>query len=54
MSNIAFAQIVPYTDNMREFGLDKETIKELVFPKMEKYKMNKELIQQVKDVIDNH
>ena len=26
MSNIAFAQIVPYTDNMREFGLDKETI----------------------------
>ena len=54
MSNIAIAQIVPYTDNMREFGLDKETIKELVFPKMEKYKMNKELIQQVKDVIDNH
>ena len=54
MSNIAFAQIVPYTDNMREFGLDKETIKELVFPKMEKYKMNKELIEQVKDVIDNH
>ena len=53
MSNIAFAQIAPYTDNMKEFGLDEDTIKEVVFPKMEKYKVNRELIEQVKGIIDN-
>ena len=45
MSNIAFSQIVPYTDNMKEFGLDKEIIKQVVFPRMEKYKMSDELIE---------
>ena len=52
MSNIAFSQIVPYTDNMKEFGLDKEIIKQVVFPKMEKYKMSDELIESIKGIID--
>ena len=52
MSNIAFAQIVPYTDNMKEFGLDKEIIKQVVFPRMEKYKMSDELIESIKGIID--
>lgn len=52
MCNIAFAQIAPYTDNMKEFGLDKEVIREVVFPKMEKYKMTEELIETVKGIIN--
>lgn len=52
ISNIAFSQIVPYTDNMKEFGLDKEIIKQVVFPRMEKYKMSDELIESIKGIID--
>ena len=53
MGKIAFSQIIPYTSNMKEFGLDKEIIKEIVFPKMEKYKVNKEDIEAIKGIIDN-
>ena len=53
MSNIAFAQIVPYADNMKEFGVDKEIIKEVIFPKMEQYKMNNESYESVKALINN-
>ena len=53
MSNIAFAQILPYADNMIEFGLQKETIMEVVFPKMSQYKMSNELIESIKSVVNN-
>ena len=51
MSNIAFSQIIPYTDNMIEFGMDKKTIEEVIFPKMTIYKMSDELINSIKSVI---
>lgn len=51
MSNIAFSQIIPYTDNMIEFGMDKKTIEEVIFPKMTIYKMSNELINSIKSVI---
>ena len=53
MSNIAFAQIVPYADYMKEFGVDKEIIKEDIFPKMEQYQMNNESYESVKALINN-
>ena len=53
MINIAFAQILPYADNMIEFGLQKETIMEVVFPKMSQYKMSNELIESIKSVVNN-
>lgn len=53
MSNIAFSQIAPYTDNMKEFGLDKEIIKQVVFPIMEKYKMSNQLIETINGIINN-
>ena len=49
----AFSQILPYTDNMIEFGLDKKIIREVVFPKMTIYKMSDELINSIKAVIGN-
>ena len=53
MSNIAFAQILPYADNMIEFGLDKDTIMEVVFPKMIQYKMSNELIESIKSIVNS-
>ena len=53
MSNIAFSQILPYADNMIEFGMDKEIIMEVVFPKMEQYKMSNELIESIKSIVNS-
>ena len=53
MSNIAFAQILPYADNMIEFGVQKEIIQDVVFPKMTQYKMSNELIETIKSVINS-
>ena len=52
-SNIAFSQILPYADNMLDFGLDKETIKEIIFPIINTYKINAESIEAIKAVINN-
>ena len=53
MSNIAFGRIAPYVKNMKDLGLDKESIIQIVFPKMEKFRMNKDLIELVKNIINN-
>ena len=53
MSNIAFAQILPYADNMIEFGVEKEIIQDVVFPKMAQYKMSNELIETIKSVVNS-
>ena len=53
MSNIAFSQILPYADNMIEFGMDKETIMEVVSPKMVQYKMSNELIESIKSIVNS-
>ena len=53
MSNIAFSQILPYADNMIEFGLDKDTIMEVVSPKMKLFKMSDELIITIKSIINS-
>ena len=51
--NIAFGRIAPYVKNMKDLGLDKESIIQIVFPKMEKYRMNKDLIELIKNIINN-
>ena len=53
MSNIAFSQILPYADNMIEFGMNKEIIMEVVFPKMIQYKMSNELIESIKSIVNS-
>ena len=53
MGNIAFGQIISFNENMRELGLGKELINEVILPKIEQYRMSKELIEQVKDIINN-
>ena len=53
MRNIAFSQILPYADNMIEFGMNKEIIMEVVFPKMIQYKMSNELIESIKSIVNS-
>ena len=50
-SNIVFAQILTLIDNMFEFDLDCETIKEVLNPKISVYKLNDMLKETINDVI---
>ncbi|MCQ2820797.1 MAG: hypothetical protein MJ252_26355 [archaeon] len=42
LANIAFGQIVTIANNMKDFGFDKNTIKEIEVPLMNKYKLPKD------------
>ncbi len=50
-SNIVFAQILTLIDNMFEFELDCETIKEVLNPKISVYKLNDMFKETINDVI---
>ena len=54
MSNIAFGKIVSYSKDMKDFGLDKENIIQIVSPKMVKFRMNNESIELVKNIINTY
>ena len=54
MSNTAFGKIVSYSKDMKDFGLDKESIIQIVSPKMEKFRMNNESIELVKNIINTY
>ena len=50
--NLAFSQIITISDNMINFGVDKETIYKLIEPKIESFKMSQENIQNIKNILD--
>ena len=50
-SNIVFAQLVPLSDNMIEFGLDRKKIKEIIKPIIKHYNMNDQSIDVIDDII---
>jgi len=49
--NIVFAQLVPLSDNMIEFGLDRKKIKEIIKPIIKHYNMNEQSIDVIDDII---
>ena len=51
ISNVVFAQLVPITNNMIEFGVDVEIIENIILPKISKYKIRPELAEVVYSVI---
>ena len=51
-SNIAFSQIITIADNMIEFGLDINKVNEVIEPKIEYFKLNEALRQNIKEMID--
>ena len=52
MGNIAFTQILPQASNMKDFGIDKDIINQVIFPRMEKYKVQEESKESIKGIIN--
>ena len=52
-SNIVFAQLVPITDNMIDFGLDINIVEEIIIPLIKQYKINPEFSEVVISAINN-
>ena len=54
INNTAFGKIVNYSKDMKDFGLNKENIIQIVSPIMVKFRMNKEPIELVKNIINSY
>ena len=52
LSNIVFAQLLTLIDNMHEFGLNSDEIREILNPKIKFYKLNDDLKKTINDVIE--
>ena len=51
-SNVVFSQILTLIDNMFEFDVDSETVKEILNPKISVYKLKDEFRQTIDDIIE--
>ena len=52
LSNIVFAQLLTLIDNMHEYGLNSDDIREILGPKIKFYKLNEDLKKTINDVIE--
>ena len=53
LSNVVFTQILTLIDNMFEFDVDSNTIKEILNPKITVYKLNDEFKGTINDIIES-
>ena len=53
LSNVVFSQLLTIIDNMTEFGLEPEKIKEIIEPKIIYYKLNDALKLTINDVLNS-
>lgn len=51
-SDIIFAHILPFSDNLTEFGMEKDTLMEIITPYFEKYNIPKEMKEIIKGTIN--
>jgi hypothetical protein len=54
LSNIAFSQLLPYCNNMREFFMDDRIVVKIIDEFVEKYHIQKEWAQSIYDVINSN
>ena len=54
LSNIAFSQLLPYCNNMREFFMDDRIVVKIIDEFVEKYHVQKEFAQSIYDVINSN
>ena len=47
ISNIAFSQVLPYTNNMLDFKMDKNVILEVINSFVEKYKIESDFAESI-------
>ena len=53
MQILFFSKLLSLIDNMFDFGVDTETIKEIIEPRVEYYKVDKKLKKTINDVIES-
>ena len=53
LSNVVFSQLLTLIDNMAEFGVDAQSIKEVIEPKIVYYKLNDALKNTINDVLNS-
>ena len=53
ISNIVFSQLLPITDNMLEFQVDKEKLKEMIVTFSKQYVVDEMLTSQILKIIDD-
>lgn len=51
-NNIVFSQLIPITDNMIEFGVGKEMVKEIIDPFIEKYSISKPYEEMIYEIMN--
>ena len=51
-NNIVFAQLVPIADNMLEFGVTVDTIKEIIQPVIDYYSISKENAEMIYGLLE--
>ena len=51
-SNTVFAQLIPITDNMIDFGLDINIVESIILPFMKRYKFTPELKESITSIIE--
>ena len=51
-NNIVFAQLVPIADNMVEFGVTVDTIKEIIQPVIDYYSISKENAEMIYGLLE--
>lgn len=52
LNNLVFSQLLPLSDNMLEFGLSQDRIKEIISPVVEQYHLDKELEDSIYGVLN--
>ena len=50
-STIAFSHLLPFCNNMIDFGMKKELLMELIEPIFEEYKVTEEMKQNIQEII---
>ena len=53
IGNLVFSQIVTICDNMISFGVNKETLYEIIEPNFKRYQLSQDFIDNIKEIVEN-
>ena len=53
IGNLVFSQIISICDNMISFGVNKETLYEIIEPNFKRYQLSQDIIDNIKEIVQN-
>ena len=53
IGNLVFSQIISICNNMISFGVNKETLYEIIEPNFKRYQLSQDIIDNIKEIIQN-